>query len=488
MTSDVKSCQSIFLGLHHVFSPRGIGSAGASPRRRLILLLSVDWLPPCGRPSGACLPLGARLLSTPHHAAAGDTPPGRRLFPGPVAHLSARNRSPACVPSSVVLVLGDDGARLSQGPQEAAPRPSHGDRDARGLLPACDTAAGACPPAALRCPTAGLDDWGLVVPAQWQMAADLGRSPIRPGPFAQAAPGRGVAGRGARSLLALCTGSRFGRHQAHTLHALPGPFKACPGSHGGSQGDGPGAVPPPPSRPGLAHRRQPPRGDGLVPCRVEPLEAVVMGAPSSALVLRDAVLTGPGPDHCRAPSPVGRAPLGPAPVPDIVAEHAGGEPPRGGLPSAEGIVTGAGEIAHGVLLHRGALDGGERPGASPPGQWPRVPTVGGDAVTGFSGHQPGGDAPAGVPLLRQSAIASIAPGTGVGDADEMGGLGGHLTEALSHVTWAGANATQGGARGAMILRDISAGTRVFVNGQADAECARRRHGCPPRGMGAGFDI
>src|SRR5215467_9809795 len=38
-----------------------IGRAGASKRRRLIMLISVDWLPPSLRPPGACLALGTRV-------------------------------------------------------------------------------------------------------------------------------------------------------------------------------------------------------------------------------------------------------------------------------------------------------------------------------------------------------------------------------------------------------------------------------------------
>jgi hypothetical protein len=48
--------------------------------RRLILLLSVGWVPPYVPPSGACLALGSRVLSQPLHAVEGDTTPGLRLF------------------------------------------------------------------------------------------------------------------------------------------------------------------------------------------------------------------------------------------------------------------------------------------------------------------------------------------------------------------------------------------------------------------------
>jgi hypothetical protein len=80
MTSDVKGCQQIFFRSSSYFFPQCIGKAGASTRRRLILLLSVGWVPPSLRPSGACLTRGSRILDKPPHAAEGDTKPGLRLF------------------------------------------------------------------------------------------------------------------------------------------------------------------------------------------------------------------------------------------------------------------------------------------------------------------------------------------------------------------------------------------------------------------------
>jgi hypothetical protein len=50
--------------------------------RRLILLISVGWLPPYLLPSGACLTLGSSILYKPLNAAEGYTKPGRRLFRG----------------------------------------------------------------------------------------------------------------------------------------------------------------------------------------------------------------------------------------------------------------------------------------------------------------------------------------------------------------------------------------------------------------------
>ena len=48
--------------------------------RRLILLISVGWVPPYLLPSGACLTLGTSILYKPHNAAEGYTTPGPRLF------------------------------------------------------------------------------------------------------------------------------------------------------------------------------------------------------------------------------------------------------------------------------------------------------------------------------------------------------------------------------------------------------------------------
>jgi hypothetical protein len=48
--------------------------------RRLILLISVGWVPPYLHPSGACLCRGSSVLYQPHNAAEGSTKPGLCLF------------------------------------------------------------------------------------------------------------------------------------------------------------------------------------------------------------------------------------------------------------------------------------------------------------------------------------------------------------------------------------------------------------------------
>ena len=70
-----------------LFSPLCRKRGGASTRRRLILLLSVGWVPPSLPPSGACLNRGTSIPRGSLHAAEGDTTPGRRLFSYPLASL-----------------------------------------------------------------------------------------------------------------------------------------------------------------------------------------------------------------------------------------------------------------------------------------------------------------------------------------------------------------------------------------------------------------
>ena len=48
--------------------------------RRLLLLISVGWFPPCLHPSGACLYLGTRIPYGSLNAVEGYTKPGLQLF------------------------------------------------------------------------------------------------------------------------------------------------------------------------------------------------------------------------------------------------------------------------------------------------------------------------------------------------------------------------------------------------------------------------
>jgi hypothetical protein len=129
--------------------------------RRLILLISVGWVPPYWLPSGACLSLGSSVLDKPPHAAEGYTKPGLRLFRCTWENLAQLNRSQGCVTSGVVWVLHGDGPLLGNGPQEASQFAGNGDRDHSGMFASCDEASIAFTEPHLRFPTDVLDDFRL---------------------------------------------------------------------------------------------------------------------------------------------------------------------------------------------------------------------------------------------------------------------------------------------------------------------------------------
>ena len=83
---------------------------------------------------------------------------------------------------------------------------------------------------------------------------------------------------------------------------------------------------------------------------------------------------------------MGRAPMGPTGVADIVSESESFESKLGVLKIAEGIFTCPSEVAYGFIFHCGDIDHGEITRARQPGQLHGVPTVGVDAVTGLLGN------------------------------------------------------------------------------------------------------
>jgi hypothetical protein len=97
--------------------------------RRVILLLSVGWLPPSLRPSGACLCRGSRGLSQPLHAAEGDTTPGLRL-----CRCTVVNRRRSWLNPRSLVGVRCYGTLAGHGPPAASQRTGHGHGHAMGGL------------------------------------------------------------------------------------------------------------------------------------------------------------------------------------------------------------------------------------------------------------------------------------------------------------------------------------------------------------------
>jgi hypothetical protein len=105
------------------------------------------------------------------------------------------------------------------------------------------------------------------------------------------------------------------------------------------------------------------------------------------LCLQDHGLRGGGPTHRREPPAGGWAPVGTAGGAESVPEHEGFEAQRGGLESAPGLCTGAGESAHGFLFDLGDRDAGASPRAGQPRPWPGVSAIRFAPITGLCGHE-----------------------------------------------------------------------------------------------------
>ena len=107
---------------------------------------------------------------------------------------------------------------------------------------------------------------------------------------------------------------------------------------------------------GLDHRVQTPGFDVLVEFLFETLEAFGVFVHRSDIFLKDDLLRRGGTDHLREPSQVGRAPIGPAHVTDILSEQKGFETELGVFEIADGIFTCPGEIANGFIFDLGDID------------------------------------------------------------------------------------------------------------------------------------
>ena len=96
---------------------------------------------------------------------------------------------------------------------------------------------------------------------------------------------------------------------------------------------------------------QAPRCDLVLEFLFETLESFGMLMNGMDIFLKDDLLSRCGADDFREPPEVGRAPVGPARVADIVSEQEGFEPELGVFKIADGVFTRPGEIPDGFICH-----------------------------------------------------------------------------------------------------------------------------------------
>jgi hypothetical protein len=172
-----------------------IGRAGASKRRRLLLLLSVGGLPPSLRPSGACLALGTRVccsLLTPSRVA-----PHR----GCVSAEAQAKPSDKSWQTVNGLALWRQRALLGHGPPKRTQFARDGNDDLVGMFPSGAEMPGAFTQAYLGLPTDLLDRLGPLLQASLQLPADFGGVARGPGSCNEGTAGMAVARLRATALL-----------------------------------------------------------------------------------------------------------------------------------------------------------------------------------------------------------------------------------------------------------------------------------------------
>ena len=121
--------------------------------------------------------------------------------------------------------------------------------------------------------------------------------------------------------------------------------------------------------------------------------------------LKNDLLCWGGTDDFRQPPQVSRAPIGPARIADILAEHEGFETKRGVFEIADHIFARPCEIPDGFIVYFGDIDRGEIARAGQAGQLEGITAVRFDPLPRLRGHQRRGHHPAVVAFFLERALA-----------------------------------------------------------------------------------
>ena len=105
------------------------------------------------------------------------------------------------------------------------------------------------------------------------------------------------------------------------------------------------------------------------------------------ILLEDDLLGRRRTDDFREPSEMCGAPIGLARIANVPAQEKGFETLLGGFEVTDAILTGATQIANGVVLDLGDVDGGEGARTQQPGPLAGIAAVGCDPVPGLFRNQ-----------------------------------------------------------------------------------------------------
>jgi hypothetical protein len=268
MTSDVKSAAKSFSVLIFRAVQLIIGRAGARPRRRLILLLSVGGILPDVRPSSAGLARGPRLSFsrfTPSRVAPhrGGASPARRAKPGGPSNGGTR----------ALRYLSWYADLLRHGPHECTQFADDGHHDLMGVCAPGAPWSIPCAQPHLSLPPDLLKAFGHLFQPSLEMSTPLRRVAIGPGAFAQGASGMGLASLGEAALTTALASGICRRGEAEITSEWAGVVKSDEVSQFGHKGHGDGELHPSQGLEGLDGGGQAPGRYLLLECLLKALEA-----------------------------------------------------------------------------------------------------------------------------------------------------------------------------------------------------------------------
>ena len=224
--------------------------------------------------------------------------------------------------------------------------------------------------------------WSCFQP-QLEMAADLGRITISPGPLDECSAGERITGFGDGPLAAAFATGVFTGSKSQRAHELSGVLEPGQVAEFGDEGNGDGELDATHGLEGLDDGGETPALDLLSEFSLKALESFVMFSHGPDILLEDDLLGGRRTDHFRQPAQMGRPPRGAALIPDILAQEEGLQPVLGGLAIPDRILTRAGEVADRLVLDRWDIDRGQITGTHQPGELGGVTAIGLDAVARF---------------------------------------------------------------------------------------------------------
>jgi len=305
---------------------------------------------------------------------------------------------------------------------------------------------------------------------------DLGGVAVGPGSLYESAARMGVAGFGDATLAAAASRGVLAGSDANKGGELARRVEAGEIAELGGDGECGDFLNASESLECLDDGAQAPGGKELVDVVDDPREAFEVVVDGSEVLLKDDLLRGGGADDLGQIAPVGIVPIGAPGVVEAESEQEGLETMLGGLQIDERILAGAGEIADGLVVDLGDVDGSEVPGTEEPGELESVAAVGLDVVAGLARDERGSDDEA-IDLLRgEVAVEHVAAGTGFVDDEESGRLAREVTQELVDVGLTGADGTHEDGFFRARLGGVGDRDGILVDVESDEEGGILGHG------------